>query len=151
MICSNVNDVARYVIYSAFKQNCPVSNLKLQKLLYFFWKDFYKEKNRVLFTEEFRAWKFGPVQVDVYFDYYIYGATEIDDIDYTHYTAEELDDETKKFLDAEVRDFSNATIYELVTASHKEGSAWARIYGDGEGNKDKIPFEYIKEDIANGI
>ena len=38
----NVKDIAKYIISYSYEQNKPVSNLKLQKLLYFVQGESYK-------------------------------------------------------------------------------------------------------------
>ena len=46
-----VMDVARYIINYCTEQGKPVSNLKLQKMLYYLWIDYYKNTNEYLFDE----------------------------------------------------------------------------------------------------
>lgn len=46
------------------KQN---SNLWLQKLMYFAYKEALLNHNTLLFKEEFEAWKYGPVLTECYF------------------------------------------------------------------------------------
>ena len=147
---SNVNDIALYVIYSSINQGYEISNLKLQKLLYFFFLVYYKKFRKYLFNDSFSAWKFGPVQVDIYFNYYMYGASPIDDIDFSSYNAANLNDEIKKFIDNEINDFADYSIYDLVNETHKEGCAWSRVFDNGEGNNHLIPFNYIVDDIDHG-
>ena len=56
----------------------PVSNLQLQKLLYFSWIDYYqKKKGAYLFDESFVAWPLGPVVLSAYYDFCAYGAEPI--------------------------------------------------------------------------
>lgn len=42
-------DVARYMIDRAEQKKTPLSNLKLQKILYFVWKEYYASKRRTSF------------------------------------------------------------------------------------------------------
>ena len=66
-------EIAGYLIETANQMGKTISNLKLQKILYFAWKDFYKATGEYLFKEEFEAWKFGPVVSEVYYEYCAYG------------------------------------------------------------------------------
>ena len=51
-------DVAEYVIRKANAIDDPISNLKLQKILYFIQAEFLITKNRPCFREEIEAWGF---------------------------------------------------------------------------------------------
>ena len=71
----NALDVATYVIKYAHTSGCEesMSNLKLQKILYYIQAAFLVEKNRQCFKEAIIAWEFGPVIPEVYQKYKIYG------------------------------------------------------------------------------
>lgn len=71
----NVLDVATYVIKYAHNSGCEesMSNLKLQKILYYIQAAFLVEKNKKCFNEAIIAWEFGPVIPEVYQKYKIYG------------------------------------------------------------------------------
>ena len=58
----NVLDVSRYVINYCNKNNYWVSNLKLQKILYFVQALFITTKGVECFIEEIEAWDFGLVK-----------------------------------------------------------------------------------------
>ena len=62
-------DVAKYIITRCYEQGNPISNLKLQKILYFLWADFYRETRRYLFFDDICAWQLGPVVPKVYYEY----------------------------------------------------------------------------------
>ncbi len=64
-----VLDVSRYIINYGRDNNCNVSNLKLQKLLYFVQAEFLVSENRPCFEEKIEAWAFGPVVPKAYFEY----------------------------------------------------------------------------------
>ena len=73
----NALEVARYIIYHEEQAGRPVSNLRLQKLLYFVQAKFLVEKNEPCFTQKMEAWNFGPVVPKVYKAYRYYGNTPI--------------------------------------------------------------------------
>lgn len=73
----NVLLVAKYIINHCNNINVPVSNLKLQKLLYFVQADFLVNTDSPCFPEEIEAWEFGPVIPVVYQRYKIYGSSPI--------------------------------------------------------------------------
>lgn len=71
----NVLDVAIYVIKYTHDAGCgeTMSNLKLQKILYYIQAAFLVEKNKRCFNEAIIAWEFGPVIPQVYQKYKMYG------------------------------------------------------------------------------
>ena len=72
----SVLDVARYVIARSNRAGA-ISNLKLQKVLYFIQAEFLVVQNMPCFAEQIEAWDFGPVVPVVYYRYRIYGGAAI--------------------------------------------------------------------------
>ena len=58
--------VAKYIINYSNSIDSPISNLKLQKLLYYVQAAFLVEEGKKCFCDEIVAWAFGPVVPDVY-------------------------------------------------------------------------------------
>lgn len=73
----NVIDVAKYIIWFCKQKEYSISNLKLQKLLYFVQAQFLISINQAVFNEEIEAWDFGPVVPEVYQYFKIWGSAEI--------------------------------------------------------------------------
>ena len=71
LIMYDVLLMAKYIIKYCNKSNLPISNLKLQKLLYFIQAAFLVEKGHACFPDEIEAWDFGPVVPAVYYKYKI--------------------------------------------------------------------------------
>lgn len=70
-------DVAKYIILFCKEHGYSISNLKLQKLLYFVQAQFLIALNRAAFHERIEAWDFGPVVPEVYQCFKIWGNSEI--------------------------------------------------------------------------
>lgn len=72
-------EVARYIIYHEAQQGRTVSNLRLQKLLYFVQAKFIADGQNAspCFYEPMEAWGFGPVVREVYYAYRYYGGAMI--------------------------------------------------------------------------
>ena len=66
--------VAKYIIQHCDENHTPVSNLKLQKLLYFVRAEFLANTGKPCFPEDIEAWDFGPVVPEVYHKYKVYGS-----------------------------------------------------------------------------
>jgi uncharacterized phage-associated protein len=137
-------DLARYVLKKCIDEDHPISNLQLQKILYYIQECFLKEKDRKAFSEPIEAWQFGPVIPKVYDEYCIYGSKTIAWIP----DASDIvlkDEEDKALIDGIVEEKRNLDPWEIVQETHKEGGAWAKIYDKGKGAYKEIPIETIKD------
>lgn len=61
-------DIANMFILRFLENNEFLTNLKLQKLCYFYWADLITVNNKYL-DIEFQAWKHGPVNSNLYHKY----------------------------------------------------------------------------------
>lgn len=62
----DVRDIANLTLEFADQRNLKLTNLSLQKLLYFVHGWFYSMYEQPLIKNKFEAWKFGPVQRVIY-------------------------------------------------------------------------------------
>lgn len=69
-------DIAKYIINKCTIEQCPISNLQLQKILYCIQRDFL-QNDMLAFDDDFEAWPFGPVIPEVYYRYCGFGALGI--------------------------------------------------------------------------
>lgn len=138
----NALEIAKYVINYALENDAPISNLQLQKILYFLVRDFYKKTSRFLFVEDFIAYPLGPVVQEVYEVYRGYGSSKI--FDKTSPEAK-LDEETKSTVDSILNRYIRETAFNLVNLSHCKGGAWQQTI-DHKGPYRVIDKELIKKD-----
>ena len=73
----NVLDIAKYIIFYCRRRGYLITNLKLQKLLYFIQAEFLVSIGAPCFNEEIEAWDFGPVVPEVYHEYKSFGNSNI--------------------------------------------------------------------------
>jgi uncharacterized phage-associated protein len=71
---AQVSDIAKYLIMLEEKVEEQMTNLKLQKLLYYCQGFSLAIRNKPLFTENIEAWDHGPVVPVIYHEYKSYGA-----------------------------------------------------------------------------
>lgn len=138
---TDAEDVARVLIREYIEMGHPTNNMKLQKMLYYAWIEFYIEREIFLFEDVFHAWRFGPVVKPVYYNYRKYGGSPIR---YCKEPDKEMYPEIIKFL----KDFANrhwdSTANGLIYKAHIEGTPCHDVYI--EGDKDvMIPFNKIIE------
>lgn len=157
----NVLDISRYIINYSNQKNYGISNLKLQKLLYFVQAEFLTctSEKKPCFDEEIEAWGFGPVVPCVYQAFKQFGSGNIPTI--TEYF--ELSDTweiTKKLFSehiirakdrkriAEIIDgLSEYSATALVNVTHNQ-APWINAYEKGMNNviTKKAIREYFEND-----
>ena len=76
----SVNNISSYILVRCLKKNKPITNIQLQKILYYTQIEYYKLNQTFLFKEDFVARRFGPVINTIYYQYNINCAYLIRDI-----------------------------------------------------------------------
>ena len=66
--------LSNYIVTEAYHRGEPVTQLKLQKILYYIQGKNLAINHKPLFPEDIRAWPYGPVVREVYVKYVSYGA-----------------------------------------------------------------------------
>lgn len=134
---STAAKVAEYIIYEAQKRKNPVTNIKLQKLLYFTQGVYLAKYNKLAFEDNIIAWKYGPVIKDIYYKYSLYGAEPI-------IVVEEYDSKISLMLinaiNIVLESFLDVNQTDLIEETIKPGSPWS--YTDID---DTISVEDIKQ------
>ena len=152
----NVLEVCRHIINFSNEKGYEISNLKLQKLLYFVQGCFLIEKDAPCFNEAIQAWDFGPVVPEAYREYKIYGATNIPRI--TQYLSFKNDNsfeivfkdfkddiivnDDKMTIDDVVDSLSKISALGLVGYTHQQ-APWQEAYKKGKNTE--ISLDSIKE------
>ena len=127
-------DVAKYAINYSNVIESPVSNLKLQKLLYYGQAATLVEKGSKCFEEPIIAWEYGPVIIDVYQIYREFGRNNIPNqkeskemiFDFSKMKivfnrSKEIIESDKKIIDKIVKAYSSIkNPFELVKKTHQE-------------------------------
>lgn len=114
-----------------------ISNLKIQKLLYYAQACSMATKNRKLFNERIEAWKFGPVVKKVYDIYKVCSNKPV-----TYKEPVILDEETCILLEFVYQHFANSSPMELVEMTHQDKS-----YGEAKQHNNIYNDEKIKNDF----
>ena len=136
----NIINIAKHVINRCLEIDRPISNFQLQKILYFVEGEFYKSQGFWLTDAKYYAWKFGPVNKEVYSEYCVYGGGCI-----YEQAKDVIDDHTKRIIDPFIDKYARMSASRLVELSHKKGGAWDSVY-DGNNNTE-IERIYIKNEF----
>lgn len=132
-------ELAKYIINLAIEMDRPVSNLALQKILYFADVAYIKEKGEKFLEEDFEAWVHGPVNRELYNEYKAWGANRID---YEEYNAPDKKDLPEHIIKS-IKDNIKISAWDLIQKSHNENGAWKKAYD--LGNNTIITKELICE------
>lgn len=65
-LAPKVVTIANWFIKQGVKEKIPISRIRLQKLMYFAWGEFWVFYKTHLFETDFYAWKYGPVIPELY-------------------------------------------------------------------------------------
>lgn len=116
----NINDIALYFIKKGISENRPMSNKKLQKLLYYSQAWSLVLNKKILFNDPIEAWVHGPAIRSIYKKYKEFGFNPIVS-DALKNCKLNLDKETLELLDEVWRVYGqyDAQYLELLTHSEK--------------------------------
>lgn len=132
-------DVANYVVDYCHRKGINISNLKLQKLLYFIQASFLINNLGPCFSDEIEAWDFGPVVPEVYREYRGFGSGNIP-IPTT--TSNGQRPRHPEVINQVIDDLSEYSATDLVRITHEQ-SPWLDVYQPYQNNV--ITVEAIKE------
>ena len=133
-------NVANYIITKCKRDGSPITNLQLQKILYFLQREYLQNGVEGLFFNSIQAWQFGPVVPDVYYKYCIFGAMPIS----RTYGNAQIDASDMEKIDPIIETNICRSPWELVEETHKPGGAWEIIYDNGKGNHNVNPESLIR-------
>jgi len=145
--------IAYAFVKKGIESGSPVTQMKLQKLVYFAHGLHLAADDGPLINEIFQAWKFGPVIPSIYHDYKFYGSSPISDPDLYFVFGEAssadmklsmLSTTAEKSINATWDGLKDASAVQLSNWTHKDGGPWKRYYQPGV-NDVAIPNEDIKE------
>lgn len=150
--------IARYIINYCNEKGYEITNLKLQKLLYFVQAVFLSLLNKPCFKEKIEAWKFGPVVREAYYEFKEYGNREIPPI--TEYAGTEyyfagkmtpfdssaICESDKELINKVIDTFGKYSASTLVKITHANGP-WKEVYAENQNNV--IDSEKLKEVFVN--
>lgn len=126
--------IAYAFVKRGIEQGKPVTQMKLQKLVYFAHGLHLAQYEQPLITENIQAWKYGPVVPEIYRIYNIYGSSEIVDLSYLglfgRYVPDIsiLDERALNAIDVTWNLLRDADAVRLSNWTHKANSPWANHF-----------------------
>lgn len=128
----DAKDIAKYII--SYFSNIPtnemeggLTNLKLQKLLYYVQVMHLKKYKSPAFNNKIEAWNYGPVVVDVYREYKHNGKNVLDIDNPTFNLPANMQD----VVDGVIEEKGMYTGYSLMRQTHRE-KPWKNAYNSDD-------------------
>lgn len=123
--------VADYIIRYSIEKNFSVSNLKLQKILYFVQAQFLVAEDRPCFKEQIEAWTFGPVVPEVYYEYKFFGSSDINFVQKN--IQENISSDDKKLIESIVKECVPYSASQLVRITYSQ-LPWKEAFVEYQNN-----------------
>lgn len=140
----SAHNVAIYIINWCLNHSISITNLKLQKLLYFVQGEYSREKGTQLISDDFYAWQLGPVVPVVYSEYSIFSSSTLP----AQKQVVSFSTEDARVIDTILQKYAYCTTWNLVELSHQQ-DPWKyqhEIFGD----KALIPYKSIADYFGKG-
>jgi uncharacterized phage-associated protein len=152
--------IANYLIDNCDPIECRLTNLKLNKVIYFLHGYCLARFDRPLVRNHFETWDYGPVVGSLYHMLKRYGNEPVGEkILYVNYEtgkseAVDYSDVSREFgdsLDRVSKNLISFDVWELVRRTHAEGGAWDEIRRKQSGpqRSTRIPDSLIAEHYRN--
>lgn len=127
----NTQTIANTFLLLGFEENITITPMKMQKLVYFLYKDYLQSTGNSLFTERFEKWKYGPVLPSLYYEFSSFGASPISRFARDAKGCAEIIDLEKPSLLADSvnkvwRQYRHYSAVDLSSLTHRCGSAWSK-------------------------
>ncbi|MCW3104971.1 MAG: phage-associated protein [Bacteroidetes bacterium] len=133
----------------------PVTQMKLQKLVYFAHGIHLAQYNSPLINEKFQAWEYGPVVPEIYASYKIYGSDPIVDTDHLFLFLSEgqkkeleknsLSRDARSAIDLTWETLKDIDAITLSAWTHKDGSPWKLHYKNGTMPNEEIGEYFLQQ------
>lgn len=136
----NAMDIANYIIDYADKNDMYMTQLKVQKILYYIQGEFLKEKNDKCFVEDILCWNYGPVVREVWESLYKNGSSQLFIFDYTNC----IDSDDLSIIEKVIEERGHKSAFDLVNDTHSE-FPWKHAM---EENNQVISIESMKKQFC---
>lgn len=110
----NALELSNYILKNSDK---GLSNLELQKIIYFTELAYIKKFDKHLIIDDFEAWEYGPIIRSVYYEYRNYGANSIDKPE-NESLSKQLTKEELEVIDSTIIECNNTSYWKLVEKSN---------------------------------
>lgn len=142
----NVEDVADFLLEFYSDNEEPITNMTLNKLLYFAQGHCLAEYGEPLFEDTIEAWKYGPVVPKIYKKYKVCGSKAPLFPEEGVLSSQHLKPETMALLAAVVNQYKCYSGIGMSRLTHEKGSPWELVY-DPNHQHNPISIASIAKDF----
>jgi uncharacterized phage-associated protein len=148
--------ICNFILAHYDAQEFDLTNLRLNKILYFIHGYSFKQRAEGLIRNHFEAWKLGPVIRPVYDTFKVYGEGKIKDLaKYIEYSSgenrivpyQDIDQAAAEIILTTFESHARYTTNELVALCHEPGGPWDitfRAWNADQKLSPRIPDELIR-------
>lgn len=129
--------IANYIVFVALRRGIDITNLHLQKILYYLQAESLVHTGRPLFDGVIEKWRLGPVVPTVYHEYKKFGSQPIKEIareiifnnstmnvEFVDFDENNINFEDRERIDPLIIQLLNKDAFELVDKTHSH-SIWS--------------------------
>ena len=138
----SANEIANYFLSKSVKENKPITNLKLQKLVYMAHGFYEALKDEDLIREEIECWPYGPVIRDLYFKYKDFKNGTITVAIEDFQNKFNFSEDALKAIDFTWNTTKDLDAIQLSNWTHIEGSPWKQAM---DKNEDIVSNDSIRQ------
>jgi uncharacterized phage-associated protein len=146
----SANSVANVFLELSQKENCPLTNMQLQKLVYIAHGFHLALCKEPLIQEEVKAWQWGPVIPPLYNRLKKFGSGSISGVisDAPHIPAESKE---SKLIDQVWESYKQFSGPQLSAITHQNGSPWSITWSTNQFGviSDSLTAEHYKNLLAS--
>ena len=128
--------IANIILDIADNSNIQITNLSLNKIIYFIHAWYLAKTGAPLIDAKIEAWEYGPVIREVYSEFKKFGASEINgrayrfDVDKLQKVlcADSVSPDDLVFIEDQFSRYGHFGVGKLVGISHEKGGPWDVVY-----------------------
>lgn len=109
-----------FIAWAEDEDEAELSNLKLQKLLYYAQGQYLARHGRPLFQDEIQAWSHGPVVPSVYHEFKTFGSGDLQLSPDDPFQFTDVDEDTEAFLSRVWNTYGGYAAWRLRNMTHEE-------------------------------
>jgi len=137
----DVRDVANFVLDYSDQRGLKITNLALQKLLYFAHGWFYSIYEHPLIKNKFEAWQYGPVQRVIYDQFKAFRDSSIRDVRATYIDPSngepvlkpyKIEPDHAQIIKEVLEKYAQYSAGQLVEQTHVEDGPWEYVWQQAE-------------------
>ncbi|MBP2295175.1 Panacea domain-containing protein [Azospirillum rugosum] len=138
----DAREVANFLLDHSQSQNQSLTNMALNKIIYFAHGWYLASKGSPLIRNRFEAWQHGPVIRVIYEQFSKFGSKPIQDramsldLETESYqiTSYDISEGDKSFIINVFQAYSTLHAFELSNITHEKNSPWDKIWNNKDGS-----------------